>query len=200
MYLYFHEDNFIVGLDNFSGTFSPSILDASDFDMDDKNHCNKFYDAWTREENNDGTFYLVFIFEKHKYYLTSYQIDDYSTNTMICLRKENKPWYNKIKMAYDEEGNIIGQKTNIKLCMSFITCTNSSRMSLTEQTDSFENKFSNKLCLTTSNKNIKQKLHKKQFELFKEELYKKMYHPIFYVKFAFAENDDMFEKECYESN
>jgi hypothetical protein len=176
MYLYFHEDNFIVGLKYHDGTFSPSILDADEFDMDHKNHCDKWYDAWTREENDDGTFYLVFIFDNQKYYLTSYQIDDYSTNTMICLSKENKPWYNKIKMVYDEEGNIIGQKTNITLSISFITCTDSSRMSLTEQNASHENnnEFFNKLCLTTSNKNQKQKLHKKHFDLYKEDLYNKI--------------------------
>jgi hypothetical protein len=34
-------------------------------------------------------------------------------------------------------------------------------------------------------------LHREQFEVYKEDLYKRMYHPRFYVKFASAQDEEL---------
>jgi hypothetical protein len=63
-------------------------------------------------------------------------------------------------MIYDEEGNILAQKSNFEKKHEIMTFTklhigkkyNEYHMSLKNTSPSNNNKFSNKLCLTTSNK------------------------------------------------
>jgi len=163
MFLYFYEDNLIAGLD-YNGTFFPNITDAGEFDMNDENSCKKLYDAWMTEENGDGTFYLVFIFDNKKYYLTSYQ--NYETGIVHVYLieetniREKSIYYHKLKMIYDEEGNILAQKQEFEPRHEIMTFTklhivkknNKYYMLLTDPSHTNNNEFYNKLCLTTSNK------------------------------------------------
>jgi hypothetical protein len=110
MYLYFYEAQMLVGFNPYYPVY-PCIEKCKDLnkenddDDDEENDNGLCFDGWEREENEDGTFYLVYKFGEIKYYLGGDHLEDdmvqlYSKDDIL---KEN---HGK-KMVFDDEGTTI---------------------------------------------------------------------------------------------
>jgi len=70
MFLYFYEAKLIAGFNPEIDTEYVILKKCDNFDMDDEMEDQNHYNGWEKEENEDGTFYLVFITQENiKYYL-----------------------------------------------------------------------------------------------------------------------------------
>jgi hypothetical protein len=69
MFLYFYEAELIVGF-NPCFTDSPYLKICDDFDMGNPKEDDHLFNRWEKEENEDGTFYLVFVYGTTRYYLS----------------------------------------------------------------------------------------------------------------------------------
>jgi hypothetical protein len=150
MFLYFYEANFIVGHDPESTPY-PWVSQAGEFDMNNPKEDDELYNGWETEENDDGTFYLVFNYKNKKYY-----IGNSGNMDIVEASKTDYRLFKKQKMVYDDDGTTMmynpDKNRNIKFKLHVVENKyNKGRFDLSDS--GFDNgKISNKLCLTPSNK------------------------------------------------
>jgi hypothetical protein len=149
MFLYFYESKTIVGLNKQKRLF---VKECDDFDINDEKEDDHLFNGWEREENEDGTFYLVFITKKqHKYYLRGSRLcqeyayyDEMVQTVSLDIKKAQK-------LVLDEEETILFHETKYKLHSRRDEDNDTFYLSLRETVD---DPLSRKVCLTeTSNIN-----------------------------------------------
>jgi hypothetical protein len=113
MFLYFYESKIIVGLNKQKYLF---VKECDEFDMDISREDDDLFNGWQKEENEDGTFYLVFITKKQrKYYLRGSMFCEElkmydELVSCVCVYTEQAQ-----KLVLDEEQTILFHETKYKL-------------------------------------------------------------------------------------
>jgi hypothetical protein len=153
MFLYFHEAKMIVG-------FNPHVLyklflkNRDEFDINDEREDDHWFSGWEREENEDGTFYLVFIQENKKYYL---QGSNVGCKSNYLFQRNNRHKLSRLcgniihaqKLIFGDEGTI----TYFDKPNRYLRIVKAQKYYLVEESEN-DGVFSNKVCLTeTSNMN-----------------------------------------------
>jgi len=101
MFLYFYKAQMLVGF-NLHYTVSPCIKKCKDL-YDEENDDDLCFDGWEKEENEDGTFYLVYKFGEIEYYLGGNHLED----DMVRLYSKDVKENHGKKMVFDDEGTTI---------------------------------------------------------------------------------------------
>jgi hypothetical protein len=148
MFLYFYEAKMIVGFN--SQIPNQWLKECDEFDINDKKEDDHWFNGWETEENEDGTFYLVFITRKKiKYYL----IHSLLRLTLVQMYDDKG---NAQKLVFDDEGTTIKHynEENEEYKLHLIKNKNNMPDIYLADSKYDDGVFSNKVCLTeTSNLN-----------------------------------------------